>query len=102
MTDPSGSPELDPARRLASRGAAATAVIALIGGSALLGLQSCAQTSATQPIQPIQPSQPSQAEPRQAETKPNDGEPKPREEPGAITDPSRDPTPEPDLIAPVT
>ncbi|WAS98016.1 hypothetical protein [Nannocystis punicea] len=64
----------DSMQRLASRGVAAAAVMVLLGGAALLGLESCAQSGGSKPIQAA--------------------EPKPSQDP--IADPAPEPKPEPE------
>jgi hypothetical protein len=71
----------DPMQRLASRGVAAAAVMVLLGGAALLGLESCAQTGGSKPIQAVEP-KPSQAPiAGQAPQQKPEPEPEPVQEP---------------------
>ncbi|WP_434427365.1 hypothetical protein [Nannocystis pusilla] len=79
----------DSMQRLASRGVAAAAVTVLLGGAALLGLESCAQTGTSKPIQA--------AEPKPAQDPDADPAPKPEPEPVTepVTGPPADPRPPP-------
>lgn len=80
-------PTSDSMQRLASRGVAAAAVTVLLGGAALLGLESCAQTGASKPIQA--------AEPKPAQDPDADPAPKPEPEPEPVTEPVTGPPPDP-------
>jgi hypothetical protein len=71
--------------RLAS-GVAAAAVMVLLGGAALLGLESCAQSGTSKPIQ--------QVEPKPATDPVADPAPDPKPEP------KPEPTPEPEPVDP--